>query len=239
MIKWINILFLILISFIARGQNNDSVNQNIGLRYFDLEPKRLYSLDSIPKIIKEISLDFLKFRLADYYSKIEFINGQIFNTDTIQNKLNELKIRNRFIQPIPYYDLNFALIDTSIGINKLWINIELDKFGQLIDCNFPILEPKSKIISIESAKIFSDSIINTKYPEIKSDNYKIELNFDKKEQQLEWIICYLRREERNEKDYICLYINALRIELIKEWGMVDMYDEICCPEGIKIELNPE
>lgn len=241
--RLINILFIFFITIGIYAQKADSIYQNIGNRGFNIESQKIDVFYELPERIQELSSSFITNRFGDYSSGIKFINAQIFLIDSIyKSDIRDLKERNTMVEPIPYYDLNFSFRDSSLGISQYWINIGMDRLGQVIYCNFPYLgSSRMKINSIQKVKEYSDSIMIKMYPEINRAEYKIDLNYNIDNDILIWQFCYLKSAEGNKKDYHCLLINAHSNVLIEEIGMMEMHispgDDGCCDNSIKLKLN--
>jgi hypothetical protein len=241
--KLINILLTLILTIEISAQKTDSIYQYIGYKGFNTEPQKTDVFDELPEKIKEISSNFICDRFGEYSNRINFVHAQIFTLDSVfKTDINDLKERNIAVNPIPYYDLNYAFTDTRLGISQYWINIGIDSYGQVISCNFPDFgNTSNKINSIQRVKEFSDSIMINLNRHFKKEEYKIELKYSKDDNILIWKICYLQSATRNSKDYHCLLINAHYNILIREEGMGEMYvspgDDGCCDTGIKLNMN--
>jgi len=100
--------------------------------------EKVDSFDLLSDEIKDITIDFLQNRFGDTQFEINFHQALIYSTDSLIIKnLELLKKRNIHLNTIPYYDMHFSLSDPNLGISQYWLNIRLDKFGQVFYCNFP------------------------------------------------------------------------------------------------------
>lgn len=222
------VLFLLVMCFVnIKGQKSDSIFNFIGHRIYNgIQPKLITNFDDLPQEIKVVTLDFIKRRLVDYSLKIKFVDAQIFAVDFLFDEdIEALQENNANINLIPYYDLYYSFRDDSLGISQYVINIGIDKFGQIISCNFPQQQLGRKIISLEKAIYYSDSLSQAKYPTFKIGKRKVSLDYNHVEDNLIWEICYLTPFDGN-KGY-CFQINAHTFQFINElYMMADVFDNI-------------
>jgi hypothetical protein len=234
--NWIVLLMLMCFGHLY-AQKSDSVFQLIGHRIFNgVQPMQITKLDDLPEKIQVVTLDFIKKRFVDYSLKIKFVNAQISTIDSLFiEDIEALKENNAVINPIPYYDLYFSFKDIDLGISQYVIWIGIDKFGQVIDCNFPRIYNNSKIYALEKVTEYSDSLLVAKYPEIKIDKRTVSLSYDKGKDILIWQICYPKTYKG--QDGYCFEINALSSELIYELIMMeDIPNPILCCEPSPVEI---
>ena len=239
-----DLLLIIILTVEISAQTSDSVYQKIGHRGFsNLIPTRLEKYNELPERIQGLLLTFIADRFNNYSSSITFENAQIFQVDSLCfSDINLIEKRNVIVEPIPYYDLNYSFKDINLGIQQYWINIGMDKFGQVIYCNFPYLEtPRKDINSLNKVKEYSDSIMINMYPEINRTTYKIDLKYNSDNDILFWQFCYLKKAEGNSKDYHCLLINGHYNNLISEEGMIEQHisagDYGCGDTSTKLEMD--
>jgi hypothetical protein len=222
----INILLAIFLTFDIFAQKADSIYQYIGYNgYINIESQKIDEFDELPLPIKEIASNFIFDRFGTYCSNINFVHAQIFSIDSVfKTETQNLRLQNVYVNPIPYYDLDYAFTDNSLGISQYWINFRMDKLGQVISCNFPYFGNNiKKINSIQKVKEFSDSIIISLDQHFEMEKYRIELNYNKGDDILVWQICYLQSStDENQQEYHCLLINAHNNVLISELGMVEL-----------------
>jgi hypothetical protein len=165
-------------------------------------------VDTLPSAIEELATDFVKNRFAPIYSKMEFVNVQIASLDSLQHMdVNYLKESNKTLRPIPFYSILYYYRDSILGIRQFCINLKMDYFGQVIDCNFPILSPERNIISLKTAKKSSDNLIYKFYPNFKIKEYKCNLVYDKVESNLVWEFCYISIDGKSGQ---CFLIDAFK-----------------------------
>ena len=231
---FIIISLILVLSGAINAQKTDTIFQFIGHRHYNyIQPKEIKTIDSLPIGIREIASDFIKNWFGIYSSKTTFYDAQIFPIDlAIINNIKRLKERNNNLVLIPYYDLNYSFRDTSIGISQYWVNIGIDKFGQIMYCNFPsFYDNNRRINSFHIAKVYSDSVIMTKCPQCLKEEYTIDLKYNKNNEILYWEICYQKNLTEDNKEYHCLLINAQNNEIIDEQMRITIKTktiDICC-----------
>ncbi|WP_420551969.1 hypothetical protein [Tenacibaculum aiptasiae] len=153
----------------------------------------LNTLDKIPTDIHNNIKAYFKQRLGDsIFQKLEFKNVNVFsnkpikikrNSDDIVSLLGQQKEKEECdtIIAFPVYSATYHLKKPEIGIEKIGLNLMLDKNGKIIkDIQFPTTEVFNKTIPIDSVH---SELIRRKIPYKK---LSIELWFDKKTKSFIW-----------------------------------------------------
>ncbi len=153
------------------------------------------SLNKIPTKMQNKIKSYLKNRLgSNNFQKLEFDNGYVLsdkpieierteNESSILALLGQDKEKNECdsILDFPIYSVVYKLKMPEIGIEKIGLNLMLDKNGKLIkDVDFPKTEFADKIIPIDSVH---SELIRRKIPYKKLN---IDLWFDKRTESFIW-----------------------------------------------------
>lgn len=153
------------------------------------------SLEKIPNEMQNKLLFYLKSRLGNKnFQKLEFDNGYVLSDKPIEiekteneNSILALLGQNKektdcdTIIDFPIYSVVYQLKLPEIGIEKLGLNLMLDRNGKLIkDIDFPKAEFADKIIPIDSVH---SELIRRK---ISHKKLNIELWFDKRTESFIW-----------------------------------------------------
>ena len=147
-------------------------------------------LELLPlKITKEVDL-LLKRWTGEFYDSIKFEKAQIVDLKKYESTKfldSTLVDYHDFHLIIPKYFLIYKLKSIDVNIHSIYIKIELDEYGQILNFEWPnLLVTKSQFISLDE--------INTKYSKIKKKDSKegfktsIEFEFDKGLKKFNWVI---------------------------------------------------
>jgi len=161
------------------------------------------SLNKIPSIIQNKISSYLKNRIGNInYQKLEFEDGYVLSDKPIKIERTESekellaifgeeeeKTDCDTIIAFPIYSVLYQFKKPEIGIEKVGINLMIDKNGNIIkDIDFPKVELIDKIIPIDSVH---SELIRRKIPYKKLN---IHLWFDKKTESFIWSTNTLIRE---------------------------------------------
>ncbi|WP_139062398.1 hypothetical protein [Aquimarina megaterium] len=161
------------------------------------------NLDKIPTEMQNKLKSYLISRLGNNnFQKLEFDNGYVLsdkpieieraeNESSILTLLGQDKEKTECdsILDFPIYSVVYKLKIPEIGIEKIGLNLMLDKNGKLIkDIDFPKAEFADKIIAIDSVH---SELIRRKIPYKKLN---IDLWFDKRTESFIWSANTLIRE---------------------------------------------
>jgi len=161
------------------------------------------SLDKIPHEIRNKISTYLKNRLGkDNFQELKFDNGYVLSDkpieiESIKSESNILVLLGQdkektdcdSILDFPIYSVVYELKIPKLGIEKIGLNLMLDKNGKLIkDIDFPKAEFADRIIPIDSVH---SELIRRKIPYKKLN---IDLWFDKRTESFIWSTYTLIRE---------------------------------------------
>lgn len=136
MLKSAILILLVLHHLTGIGQEKIFIHQPYPGRTF--YPTKTIDIDSISKLPSKhqfIVRNILTASMTDFLNDIVFIKGQVIDLENWLDKDSIPQTKYQYI--IPKYQLHFELRDTSIGIIKYGLEMELDQFGQVISFGWP------------------------------------------------------------------------------------------------------
>lgn len=236
------LIAMVYSTFFLFAQEHDYVYQPFSRQCYQIDPDSIFEdIQSLPYNIQKVLFDFQSQRFGYYQDNLFFHSGYFYNLDSIAKNHQEVLSDNRKeLWVIPQYDLKYIFKDKSLGISQYWIDIKLDKYGQVLYCNFPNMVHRDlKLISLNQVISLGDSLLLDTEQELKDAAIKVDLIYDKEKEILIWKLCYLRSSGQDQKDYLCYIINAHDNSLIRKEGMIEAWFNNCCCESepIYIELN--
>ncbi|WMI68246.1 hypothetical protein [Mangrovimonas sp. YM274] len=178
----------------------------------------LEDVDEAPEIIK-INLElYLKVILGDWFDKVTFYEGLIVDLDGYF-KENPLAYKRGWLAT--KYQFVYLLSDENIGISKYYIKIDMDQYGQIINCNWPSKDfnytysfdektttpfqndfQSNELMFENALKWAEDNFITT-------DKYSVELTFNKEENTMCFTFKFLIEKKRNRKTFRIAEFNWL------------------------------
>ena len=241
------LVFILAISFsltFLQAQNQTFVFQDFKRIYYQVDPDSIIdNLQNLPSNIQDILTDFLSQRFGVYSNDLLFHSGYLYDLESIERTRPDVLSSNRkSLFVIPQYDLKYIFKNEEIGIRQYWVNIKLDKYGQVSECNFPsIVRRDFRIIPFERVKVITDSLLLETEEYLKVAPIKIDLIYEKHEEILTWQLCYFKSSGQDYKDYLCFILNAHDGLLIRKEGMMETWIIDCCPnpggEPVHFELK--
>lgn len=209
------------------------MSQDFSREYYNVEPYlTINDPSNLPDAIQETIQDFINLRFGFYQDSLIFHSGYLYDLESIENNNPEVFSKNRKnLWIIPEYDLKYIFKNKQLGISQYWVNIKLDRHGQVLSCNFPDMVRRDlKIIPYTRIKYITDSLLNVNEEQIKNYPVKVDLSYDKEIDILQWQLCYLISSGKDSKDYSCFIVNAHDGSLIRKEGIIEYRPSICCPE---------
>jgi len=185
------------------------VNDHEGVTYYDDFSKNLSSLNKLPRIIVYNIQNLIKTSMGEFSPDVTFSNGQIVD---LKRYFAHNKDVSSYMWIVPKYDLNFNLTDTSMGFKNYTLNINTDKYGQIIDINWPRrgYDHKSVFVSRDSIKKFA--LAEAKRLNFNLINYKVDFYYSKRDEKFLWQFLFpVFKEPLPGLPYNCIEINWANI----------------------------
>ena len=178
----------------------------------------LEDIEKAPENIK-INLElYLKIILGDWFNKVTFYEGLIADLDGYF-KENPLAYKRGWLAT--KYQFVYLLSDDNIGISKYYIKIDMDKYGQIINCNWPSKDFNYTYFFNENTTIpfknnfqsnelmFENAMKWANANSVPTDNYSVELTYNKEKNIMCFKFEFLTEKRGNSKSYRVAEFNWL------------------------------
>ncbi len=190
---------------------------SVGYRCCDTTIK---SLTELPADILTIVKKIFDYRLGFFAKHLVFVDGQVIDLDSYF-RLN--KNNGQFSWQLPAYDLRFSFSDTSLGIQKIIIQLTLDKYGQVISFQLPHrsanpepinIIPMKRALFVAQAKARADGFL--------VDQYKVDFGYDERQDALVWKFDFVQEESESIKNYRRVIVSAKGAYVIESTNIVSI-----------------
>jgi hypothetical protein len=170
------------------------------------------AVEQLPDSIQSIIRSTLTDCLGDFAKKFEFVWGQSVDLDEFF-RLNPNRGTRKWV--VPAYELVYTWTDSSLGISRFVLQIHFDKYGQLLEMNFPHLhdQARRKICSLLSAvHIAANYVKRNGYG---AANYEIDLKYDQSLDSLVWEVSFVQKLHSQATDYRTVFVDAVNRTVIR------------------------
>lgn len=198
-------LGFIVLSQLAYGQKLIySQKEEIAISLPDFKSKEyLTEIDSeskLPESIQKVIKKHLKHRIIDHYKNFKFYKASLFDLKKYYSENPERVYSNLSI--IPKIGIIYIWTDLNLGIENFPVVLSLDEYGQVLNFTFPDLSlyNSQNLVSLDKAKILSDSILSQKDFDYKLIHYVLE--YDEKNKSLDWNLSYEVNKTNDNKEII-------------------------------------
>ena len=178
----------------------------------------LEDIEKTPEHIKVNLEIYLKVILGDWFDKVTFYEGLIADLDGYF-KENPLAYKRGWLAT--KYQFVYLLSDENIGISKYYIKIDMDKYGQIINCNWPSKDFNYTYFFNEKTTtpfqnnfqnnelMFENAMKWAKANSVPTDNYSVELTYNKEKNIMCFTFEFLTKKRGNSKSYRVAEFNWL------------------------------
>ncbi len=186
----------------------------------------LEDTEKVPENIK-INLElYLKVILGDWFDKITFYEGLIADLDGFF-KENPLAYKRGWLAT--KYQFVYLLSDENIGISKYYIKIDMDKYGQIINCNWPSKDFNYTYSFNEKTTtpfqnnfqsnelMFENAMKWANANSVPTDKYSVELTYNKEKNIMCFTFEFLTEKRGNSKSYRVAEFNWLDGLIVDEY----------------------
>ncbi|MEZ5044722.1 MAG: hypothetical protein R2828_32800 [Saprospiraceae bacterium] len=203
---------------IAIGQDKMIVDKPFnGNTHYSRFSEHIDSLSILPPVIQFNLRGYLNRILGTMSDSVSFSHGQIVD---LENKFKEDSVTYGYGWIVPKYDLNFILCDNSIGIRRYYLQIRLDKYGQILYANWPKEYHSDKNRFKNRSDIERFALKQAKIKGFELNDYKVDFKYNEKLDKLCWVFKFPVKIERNRQEYDALEIPWNYIEVIDEYKTV-------------------
>ncbi len=222
--KRILIIILIFTTFNISSQENKIVEGRFNpVTSFIDYSEYLEYIEEVPEYIK-VNLElYLKVILGDWFDKVTFYEGLIADLDGYF-KENPLAYKRGWLAT--KYQFVYLLSDENIGISKYYIKIDMDKYGQIINCNWPSKDFNYTYSFNEKTTtpfqnnfqsnelMFENAMKWAKANSVPTDSYSVELTYNKEKNIMCFTFEFLTEKRGNSKSYRVAefdWLNGLKV----------------------------
>ncbi|MFZ1080312.1 MAG: hypothetical protein WAO19_00125 [Candidatus Kryptoniota bacterium] len=208
-------------------------DQGVGKQFSDLR--------AIPPRIQAIVHQIIIYRIpVRFIGKLTFEHGQEIDIPAYLNK-DSAQADRRWV--VPAYDLRFSLSDSSVGVGRYEVELDLDQYGQVLEMNLP-----NKNFSYDSLDSQDQSLIHDAHLPLAfkflpldtaietsiavaagmsktTDSLSTSLEYDSCTDDLYWVISFPQVGSRNMKKFFNVEVNVQdgNVEKTYETALVTVY----------------
>lgn len=175
--------------------------------------KHIDTLSDLPLVIQYNLKGYMERILGSINDSVTFSHGQIVD---LEQKFKTDSITYGYSWIIPKYDLNFVLKDNSIGVLSYYLQIRLDKYGQILYSNWPKEHHSNKNLFKKRTDIENFALKQAGIRGFNTTDYKVDFKYNEKLDMLCWIFKFPLQIEKNRQEY-----NAFEIP----WNFIEIIDE--------------
>lgn len=189
------------------------------------------NINQIPENIK-LNLElYLKVILGDWFEKATYFEGLRVNLEEYF-KENPLAYKRGWLAT--EYQFVYLLSDEKIGISKYYIKIDMDRYGQIINCNWPSKDFKYTDYFNEKTTapfknnfqtnelMFENAMKWAKANSVPTDNYSVELTYNKEKNIMCFTFQFLTEKKGNRKSYRVAEFNWLNGLKVTDYSTMSM-----------------
>lgn len=196
-----------------------------------IEPEKYattYETESnIPEYLSEMCMKYLSILTGTHRTNLNLKQAHVFELDTYYQKYPESPFTGHW--NVPKYGFLLTWIDSTLGIDRHYVILTVDNYGQIINFTFPQLNPfqSNRLISLDSAKDMADSVISRM--DLNQSGVDYDLIFDKNTHSLNWTFQYNIEESSEQQSTHKVTVS-----------MVDStvtFIKTCCYEKFELNMN--
>ncbi len=205
---------------ICNGQERIMIHQPYpGRTVYPIKTIEIDSLSQLPSKHQFIIDKIMGESMTDFLNNVVFIKGQIIDVETWLEKDSIAQTRYQYI--IPKFQLHFELRDTSMGIIKYDLELNLDQYGQVVKFDWP-----RKNYNKRKEFVNTDSVLKFAVDFAKSNGYKTEVRkfnlwYHKGFKKLCWFISFLQDSSAEAKKYKTIVVDVRRLSVVEETEMFE------------------
>ena len=212
----------VLLNHICFGQNRPLINDPfVGLPVRPSQVRNIDSLNQLPTRISYIIENLLKTAMTDFVDNIFFIQGQDIDLESLSANDSIFQIDYKYV--VPKYELFFELRDTTIGIKSHCLRLSLDKYGQILQFDWPRDAFNKRDVFIEPVVLEKTALRYARAKKYKTETCLYGFYYDEAKKCLCWHFSYLQKSTGDEfnyaKKYKTIVVDALENYVIEELDM--------------------
>lgn len=184
-----------------------------GNTYYEGFSKHIKTLEELPALIQYNLKGYTDKILGKISDSITYSHGQVIDLES-KFKKDSAAYRSEWV--IPKYDLNFLLSDNNLGIKSYYLQIRLDQYGQIIDCNWPKKGHGEKNLFKSRIEIENFAIKQARLKGFDTTQYIVDFRFNQKLDKLCWVFMFPIKIEENRKEYGILEVPWTSLEIVHD-----------------------
>ncbi|WP_026956515.1 hypothetical protein [Algoriphagus vanfongensis] len=186
-----------------------------GFSYYGKYSKIIESEGDLPNEIQTALEEYLTVMFGDNVKNISFSHGQQVDLKGYFSETNRKSSSYHWL--VPYYDLNYVLSDTTIGIKRYFLQMRLDEYGQLLRTNWP-RKGYSNLSHFPSPnKIVKVALNQANARGYWTYKFETDLKFRDDSKSLNWVFKFPRTLKSDKKMFDVLEISLLTLKVVDEY----------------------
>ena len=216
----LTIIILLIFSFKSYSQERIIVDTDI-IGLSSLTGNKQYSfyltdLKNVPKNIQFNLDNYLKIILDKLYPNAAFRDGYISDLAGYFEENPNAFDRGWIITK---YQFVFNLQKPDIGIINYPIKVDMDEYGQIINCNWPRKWFGNVNDFVERTKIERKAIEWAKKNYLNSADFDVDLKYDSKNNTMNWVFKFPSKKPSVSRSYQVLEIDWDNNKIVKEYNI--------------------
>lgn len=189
----------------------------IGTTYYDGHSILINSLQQLPLNIQKASSNFLNKTTGTLFNNITFSQGQIVDLDKLLSSDTSLYEREWVI---PKYDLIFLLQDTTIGIRNYYLQLRLDKYGQILSSNWPRKYYSNKSLFKSREQILQFALQQAQAEGFDTSNYLIDFTHNYSQDKLCWLFKFKNNSNPKLDIYDVIEVDWISLTVVAKYRIL-------------------
>ncbi|MEW7292889.1 hypothetical protein [Aquimarina sp. 2304DJ70-9] len=218
--KTLTAIILLIFSFTSFSQEKIIVNTEI-IDLSSLIGDKQYSeyitdLKKVPENIRFNLDNYLKIILDELYANALFKDGYVSDLAGYF-KENPNAFDRGWI--ITKYQFVFKLVKPDIGIINYPLKVDMDEYGQIIDCNWPRKWFGKVNDFVERTEIEKKAMKWAEKKTLNSTDYDVDLIYDKGNNTMSWKFQFPKKHPNVSRSYQVLEIDWSNNKILKEYNI--------------------
>jgi len=159
--------------------------------YSDFKQGELDSLNQLPAKIQSKAKTIINTTMTGFRSRVNFIGANIIDLDSWEKENTVSKIE--FSKVVPKYELHFQLCDSLLGIKSYCVDLDFDKYGQLLNYNWPTDSYSIRAKFLKPEVIKRNALELAKRKKYKTKRFISELIYEKNLNKLCWHVSFWQK----------------------------------------------
>ena len=224
-------------SFLPYKLNKIEIDQACFLgmtEYSGFKQLELDSLNQLPAKIQSKAKTIINTTMTGFLSRVNFIGANVIDLDSWQKEdtLSEVE----FNKVVPKYEFHFQLCDTLLGIKSYCVDLDFDRYGQLLNYNWPTDSYSIRAKFLKPNMIKKKALEFAKRKRYKTRKFISGLVYDKNLNMLCWHVSFWQKttyqKNGHTEKFNTIIIDATSTKHIRECGteLTTVTEDYLAPE---------